>query len=76
MYNRRIFILTAAGISAGLALIQVWGVPLKDFFAAALLYTLVGLMIVIYLLRFGFIILAVLAIYHLLCERYARRSSA
>jgi hypothetical protein len=76
MYNKKMFILVAAGLLALttlIALVQVWGIPLKDFVAVIVAYALFGLIIVAYLMRFALIILGVLAVYRMLQERYYER---
>ena len=71
-----------AHIAAGLlvfavvvALIQGWGIPLRDIFAGIAVYTLFGLFIISYFLRFALIFFGVFAIYKILQDRYYKQNA-
>ncbi len=73
MTQKKLFTLIPAVLLAlafGIVLTQVWGTSLKDVFVGIVVYTLYGLLIVGYFLRFALIFLGVFAIYRILREKY------
>ncbi len=73
MTQKKLFTLIPAVLLAlafGIVLTQVWGASLKDVLVGIVVYTLYGLLIVGYFLRFALIFLGVFAIYRILREKY------
>lgn len=78
MYNKKLFILIAAGLLAltiVTIMIQMWGIPLKDVLAVFTLYVLYGVIVIAYLVRFALIFLGVFALYRILQERHLTQIS-
>jgi hypothetical protein len=53
-----------------IAVSQIWGMPFKEAIAGIALYTLMGLLVIGYLLRFALAFLGVFAIYRIIREHY------
>jgi hypothetical protein len=76
MYDKKIlipivFILLVSALV--IPLTQYWGNPLKDIIVGIVAYTLYGLLIAVYFLRFALIFLGVFAVYRILRERYEKQ---
>ncbi len=79
MYNKKLFILITSGLlalSIVIAIIQILGIPLKDVFAAIVMYALLGVLILTHILRFAVVVLGVLAVYRLILERHYKQMAA
>ena len=58
-----------------IAMAQFYGVSLGDILVGAVAYTLYGLLIVVFFLRFALIFIGVFAIYRVLLKQYYRKSA-
>lgn len=66
-----IFVLLAFAVA--IALPQLLGIPLKEAIGKFVVYSIYGLFVVIYLLRFAFVFLGVFAIYRMFLERHNKQ---
>jgi hypothetical protein len=57
----------------GFALTHVWGMSLKDIVVGIIAYTLYGVFVALYFLRFVLIFIGVFAVYRILQERHNRQ---
>jgi hypothetical protein len=76
MHQKNLFTYTIAVLLAfafGIIIAQVLGIPAKDVIVKFFIYTLYGLFVVIYSLRFAFVFLGVFAVYKILRERYYKQ---
>ncbi|MEJ2600334.1 MAG: hypothetical protein P8Z00_18510 [Anaerolineales bacterium] len=76
MHHKNLFTLILAGLLAFVIVIflpQLLGIPLKDAIGKFVVYSIYGLFVVIYLLRFALIFLGVFAIYRMLRERHNKQ---
>jgi hypothetical protein len=76
MSQKKLFAISAAALLAlafVIVLTQAWGIPLKDAIVGIVVYTLYGLLVVIYFLRCALIFLGVFAFYRILRERYHKQ---
>jgi hypothetical protein len=77
MYNKKLFIIIAAGLIAFtlvIALIQVWGIPLKDVIKGIVVDTLYGVLPSVIFCALLFFI-GVFGIYRILQERYHKQAA-
>ena len=58
-----------------IALAQIYGVSLGDILVGAVAYTLYGLLIVVFFLRFALIFIGVFAIYRVLLKQQYKESA-
>ena len=70
------FLAVVLAITIVFAITFITGISLREMIVAIVAYSLYGLFLVAYALRFVLIILGVFAVYNILQERYARRLAA
>jgi hypothetical protein len=78
MDNKKLFALMAAAlvvIAVPIVIFQISGIPLKDFIAGMVAYSLYGLLIVVYALRCALPFIGVYAIYRLLQGRHHKQEA-